>query len=454
MLTTESATEPIRARIEELRDEMVELTAALVEVDSTNPTHPAADPAKVAGGESRCNEILGERYAAAGLEVHTVAKDPARRNLVGVRGGSGDGRSLILNGHVDTVPPLKPERWSIADPWTPEIRDGRMYGLGATDMKAAAAAMWGAAQAIADTDVELVGELQLHSVVGEEAMEHELGTSACIEEGFTADAALVCEPTARPSGSLSGAPASLAVAHVSPGYAHLVITVEGRATHCGNRSLAIRPGGLGDAVGVNALEKALLVVRALSELEQQWGLTKNHPAFPPGFFSMLPGILHADSGVEAIAPVYFPDSAQVEYSIWFPPDQTHAELVSEITEHVLTACRLDPWLREHSPRLDWGVTWPPGQIEWEHPLVQTVRGAYERVSGERVHDPSPQHPASFGASGDSTWYLRAGIPSLFFGPGNIQVAHGVDESVAIEEIVVAAQTLALAALEWCGVAAD
>lgn len=444
------AAETVLDSVEQLREEMIELTEALVEVDSTNPSHPAADPEKVAGGESRCNEILVERYQAAGLEVHPVAKDPQRRNLVGVRAGTGGGRSLIFNGHIDTVPPLKPESWSIQDPWSPEIRGGRIYGLGATDMKAAGAAMWGAAQAIHDTGIELAGELQLHSVVGEEAMEHEIGTSACIEAGFTADAAIVCEPTARPMRALSGAPASLAVAAASPGFAHLAITVEGLATHQGNRYLAIRPGGFGDAVGVNALEKAILVVGALRELEEQWGINKNHDAFAPGFFSMVPGILHADAGKDMLVPLYFPDRARIEYAIWFPPDQTHAELVNEMERCVRDACRLDPWLAEHPPRLEWGLTWPPGEIDWDEPVVQTVRRAYELVSGDEVHDPSPQHPASFGASGDSSWYQEAGIPSLLFGPGNLQAAHGVDESVAIEEIVIAAKTLALTALGWCG----
>ena len=92
--------------------------------------------------------------------------------LVGIRRGTGGGRSLALNGHVDTVAPVEPDRWLCGSPFAAEVRDGRLYGLGSTDMKGSAAAMWLAAKALADERVSLRGDLHLHSVVGEEMMEH------------------------------------------------------------------------------------------------------------------------------------------------------------------------------------------------------------------------------------------------------------------------------------------
>ena len=90
------------------RDDAVDLLSELVQTNSVNPAFAGVDRAEVIGGETRCNEILRERYEQAGLETHWVAEDPERRNLVGVRGGAGGGRSLILNGHIDTVPPSIP----------------------------------------------------------------------------------------------------------------------------------------------------------------------------------------------------------------------------------------------------------------------------------------------------------------------------------------------------------
>ena len=169
-------------------------------MNSVNPEFAGVRREDVIGGETRVNEILRERYEQAGLETHWVAPDPERQNLVGVRRGrSSGGRSLALNGHVDTVPPVDPDGWVNGSPWNPEIRDERLFGIGSTDMKGSDTAMWLVAQALADAGVELDGDLLLHSVVGEETMQHELGTSAVLEAGFAADAAIVTEPTSIPT---------------------------------------------------------------------------------------------------------------------------------------------------------------------------------------------------------------------------------------------------------------
>ena len=193
------ALDRVLACVEARREDAVELLQELVRVNSVNPEFAGVRREDVIGGETRANEILRERYEQAGLETHWVAPDPERRNLVGVRKGrNGGGRSLALNGHVDTVPPVDPDNWVNGSPWNPEIRDERLYGIGSTDMKGSDAAMWLVAQALTDAGVELEGDLLLHSVVGEETMQHELGTSAVLEAGFTADAAIVTEPTSIP----------------------------------------------------------------------------------------------------------------------------------------------------------------------------------------------------------------------------------------------------------------
>ena len=429
-------------RIDARRDEAVSLLAELVSTNSVNPAFAGVVREDVIGGETRANEILLEHYEQAGLETHWVAEDPERRNLVGIRRGTCGGRSLALNGHVDTVPPVEPESWVNGSPWNPEIRGGRLYGIGSTDMKGSGAAMWLVAQALEDEGIELAGDLLLHSVVGEETMQHELGTSAVIEAGFGADAAIVTEPTSIPK--------PLTVSPVAAGNWYFRIHVEGRSTHCGNRALAIRPGGPGDAIGVNALEKAVKVVTCLQDLEQQWGLTKSHPYFMPGFFSMLPGVFYADPGLDI--PFYFSNQAVIAYSLWYPPDETAGEVRAEIEEYVLTSARLDPWLREHTPRFEWINNWPSAQTPWEHPLVQTMVHAHERMAGVTIPPPSPEHPVAFGAASDASFYEAAGIPSVVFGPGDVRVAHCKDESVEIDEVMAAARSLAVAVVEWCGAA--
>jgi acetylornithine deacetylase len=430
-------------RIEARREDAVALLSELVAVNSVNPAFAGVRREEVIGGETRVNEILRERYEQAGLDPHWVAPDPERKNLVGVRRGTGGGRSLALNGHVDTVPPVEPESWANGSPWRPTVRDGRLYGIGATDMKGSDTAMWLVAQALEDEGVELAGDLLLHSVVGEETMQHELGTSAVLEAGFRADGAVVTEPTSIPR--------PLTVSPVAAGNWYFRIHVEGLSTHCGNRALAIRPGGPGDAIGVNALEKAVKVVTCLQDLEQQWGLTKSHPYFMPGFFSLLPGVFYADPGLDI--PFYFSNRAEVAYSLWYPPEESAQDVQAQIEEHVLTAARLDPWLREHPPRFDWINNWPPASTPWEHPLVQSVAGAHERVTQVTIPPPSPEHPVAFGAASDASFYEAAGIASVVFGPGDLRLAHCKDESVDLDEVIAAAKSLAAAVLEWCGAAA-
>ena len=151
------------------------------------------------------------------------------------------------------MPPAEADRWLCGSPWSAEIRDGRLYGLGSTDMKASAVAMWLAARALEDAGARLAGDLQLHSVVGEETARVQLGTLACVEAGFRADAAVVTEP--------SNPPRPLTITPVSAGLCWLKVTSRGRRRTAGNRPLAVRPGGPGDAIGVNALEKAIKIVR-------------------------------------------------------------------------------------------------------------------------------------------------------------------------------------------------
>jgi acetylornithine deacetylase len=201
---------------------------------------------------------------------------------------------------------------------------------------------------------------------------------------------------------------------------------------------------------VNALEKGIKVVGWLQDLEQQWGLTKAHPSFSPGFFTIGPNVFHGDPGLPF--PAYFPDRAAIEYVIWYPPQEAAEDVARQIEEHVLAGCRLDPWLREHPPAFEWMKNWPPMETPWEHPLTQTMVRAHEAASGGRVHDPSPEHPVNFGAASDASFYEDAGIPAILYGPGDLKIAHCRDEHVLVDEVVLAAQALASAVIEWCGVA--
>ncbi len=183
--------------------------------------------------------------------------------------------------------------------------------------------------------------------------------------------AIVLEP--------SSTPEPLSLSPLSAGNHVFRVTIDGRATHAGNRGEAVRAGGAGSAVGVNAVEKALLVVRALQELEQEWGQTRSHPAFAPGFFAINPGALHADAG--SPSPAYLADRAELDVLAWYPPDEPADVARAALERQVQAAAALDPWLREHPPRIDWLGNWPAASTAWEEPVVQSLARAREQVTG-------------------------------------------------------------------------
>jgi acetylornithine deacetylase len=149
-------------------------------------------------------------------------------------------------------------------------------------------------------------------------------------------------------------------------------------------------------------------------------------------------------------PAYFPDLAKVEYVVWYPPQEDALDVARHLEEHVLAACRTDPWLSRNPPAFEWVNNWPPMETPWEHPLVQTVVRAHEAVSGQTVPPPSPAHPVNFGAASDGSFYEDEGVPAVVYGPGDLKIAHCRDESVDLDEVVLAAKVLTSAAIAWCG----
>ncbi len=417
-----------------------ELLEQLVSINSINPGFPGIARETVIGGETACTRLIGSYLADLGFELNDIAVDPERINLAAVLKGAGGGRSLLFNGHIDTVAPFKPESWSSGDPWKPVRQGEELFALGSTDMKGGLAAACLAMAALKEAGVRLKGDLQLHAVVGEETMDHENGTTAVVKAGFRADAAIVAEPSSQPE--------PLTIAPVSAGNFNLEISVKGHGTHAGNRGAAIRAGGEGASAGVNAVEKLIKVVQALQDLEQEWGITKSHPAFPPGLFSLVPGVFHGDVGVPSVG--YMADHAYVGYLVWYAPQEDPQDVKAEIERHVHHVAQLDPWLRENPPVFKWHSNWPVADVPINHPLVEALVHARAEVLGP----PAPGRPttSSFNAVSDASFLQAQGIPAVVLGPGNIRYAHAVDERINMREWRECARIYARTIIDWCGLA--
>lgn len=419
-----------------------QLLVDLVSHRSVNPQQPGVDAADYEGGERRANEALADALGPLGFDLNWVEVADGRPNLVAVLPGSGGGavpgRSLALNGHIDTV---APQAGRFADPWTAVVEDGVLYGLGSSDMKAGHAAMWLAASALRQAGVSLAGDLHIHSVVGEETMSHEIGTTAVLEAGYTVDGVLIAEPT-------SPLPQTLNVSNAAAGNYLFSLTVRGKSAHWAARNLAIRAGGAGDAIGVNAIDKAMYVHQAMRQLEEQWAFTKQHPSFPPGAFIIHPGVLRADVGVEA-AP-FFPDRARIDYLLSFPPGERSEDIRAEIEAHVALASAMDPWLREHPVEFAWIDTWPPAYTAPTTEFAETVMRSRTALAEADARVTPLAAPVTAAAQSDANFYEAYGIPALVCGPGDVRHAHAADEGVSLDQVRLAARLMARTALDWCG----
>ena len=308
-------------------------------IPSVNPKYPGQVYDDVVGGEGEVSKLVAEVYAALGAEVDLWAIEPGRENAVGVVPGSGGGRSLIYNGHVDVVPPGDPAKWKSGDPFSGRIDGDRVWGRGSTDMKAGILAQAFAARALGECGVRLQGDLILEAVVGEEVMDHECGVTATVKRGYKADAAVVSEPSAPP--------APLAVIPVSPGLLWFSVTVPGKATHASMRGPTMRAGG-DMSVGVNAIDKGVFIFQALRQLEDEWGLTKQHPLFSPGHFTLHPGVV-TGGPYGVLVPFVISEFMTIEYCVWYHPEEDPEDVKREIETHIERAASMDVWLREHPP---------------------------------------------------------------------------------------------------------
>jgi acetylornithine deacetylase/succinyl-diaminopimelate desuccinylase family protein len=427
--------ERLLAAVDALADELVETLSRAIAIPSVTPAYPGESYEEHVGREGDVTRLLAEIYERAGCEIDRFGAEPGRENCVGILRGSGGGRSLVYNGHVDVVPPGPAEAWTGGDPWSGRVEDGKVFGRGACDMKGGVTAQAFAAVALREAGVRLRGDLILQAVVGEEMMEHELGTTACVERGYRADAAVVSEPSAPPF--------VLGVVPSTPGVLSFAVTVRGKTGHPGMRGDTIHPGGRGTEGGVNAIDKAMIVYDALRRLEEEWGLTKVHPLFRPGQFALHPGVF-VGSPTGSLVPFFIPDRAVLDYVAIYHPDEEANAVRVEIERQVAGAAELDGWLREHPPSVEWKHHWPQSVVATDAPIVAATCAAHEEATSD------PARLVGWSAVHDGAFLNRSGIPAIAYGPGDLRLAHAVDEHVAVEEVVRAARTYTVLAVRWCG----
>ena len=371
-----------------------ELTAKLVSIDSTNPSL-----SPTAAGEKEIAAFVADWCLDRSLDVRIVDAD-GRPSVVAVARGTGNGRSLILNGHLDTAGVD-----GMDDPFHPRVEAGRMYGRGAGDMKASVAAMM--VTLASARAMDLRGDVVMTAVADEEA--YSVGTTAVLDSGVTADAAIVTEPT-------NG---DVLVAH--KGFVWADVIARGRAAH------GSRPED-----GLDAITKMGAFLRGLEQLQAELEQRTGDPLLGSGS-------VHASVIAGGREMSSYPATCRLGVERRTVPGETARIVITELEEIAERCRRTDPGFQA---TIDLTFERRPFSIDTGHEIVELVRAVAARTSGRR--------PRVSGSAGwmDAALLSERSIPTVIYGPAGGDF-HGDDEWVDVASIESCAAVLAEVAKAFC-----
>ncbi len=375
---------------------VIETLQRLVQIDSTNPTLAATN-----AGEAEIAATLVELIEAIGMKAVLREVKPGRPNVVGILKGSGGGRSLMLNGHTDTVGVEGME-----EPFSGAIRDGRLYGRGAQDMKGSLAAMLGAAKAIRDAQLELSGDLILAFVIDEETLSE--GTADLVQH-YVTDAAIVTEPT----------DLTLTLAH--RGFIWFEVETFGRAAH-GSRY----------AEGIDANMRMGRFLAQLEQLEQELRARPPHPLVGPP--SLHAALIEGGSEISTYAA-----HCRLTLERRTVPGETVASAQAELQEIIDRLAAEDDTFKATVRST---FSREPFEVEPDAAIVQLLAENVARHLGE-----PPAHTGQTFWT-DAALTAGAGIETVLIGPTGFGL-HSAEEWVDVASVIDLAHILAETAAAYC-----
>ena len=335
-----------------------------------------------------------------------------RYNVYAQFNGEKPGKTLMFNGHIDVMPADEVEEWT-TPPFSPTIRDGKLYGRGTADMKGGLMAATMAVKLLQDAGIPFSGSVKITSVCDEEGGGN--GSMQAIMSGQRADGVVVCEGTSD----------ELILAHM--GFVFFRVKFAGKACHSGAKKN-----------GVSAIEKAIKVIQALNEKEHEWLLPYKHPLLPAPNLNV--GLIHGGTAGSTVA-----EDCMFEVCVHYLPNQmSHNQVVKEFQEVVERVAKSDAWLEEHLPEVQ--ITQFGGGFEMEEhsPFVDSFKRAYFEARGKAV-----KVVGSPAGCDSRLWRNIADCPTIQFGPGNLAQCHAVDEWLDLEAYLQSILIYAELILDFC-----
>ncbi|MBR1136759.1 MULTISPECIES: ArgE/DapE family deacylase [Bradyrhizobium] len=423
-MLTPDITQRIVDAVDDAFDHQLATTSDFVAIPSTR------------GAEGPCQDMFGDLLRMRGYEVddwhieldalkdmrgygpieHDFSK---ARSVVGTyRPATTAGRSLILQGHCDVVPAGPLEMWE-TPPFSPVIRDGRMYGRGACDMKSGTIGALYALDAIKAAGFKPTARIHVQSVIEEESTG--VGALSTLQRGYRADACFIPEPT------------SEKMVRSQVGVIWFRLKVRGFPAH-------VFEAG----IGANAIQASYHLIHALEKLEAEWNeraksdrhfKTLNHP------INFNPGIIRGGDWASSV-----PAWCDVDCRIAVLPGWSIKDCQNEILACVAAASRDHRFLSNNPPVVEWSGFLSEGYELADSAEPEAAFGrAFNAVYGGEVQD------LVFTALTDTRFYgLNYNIPSLCFGAAGAAM-HGFNEYVDLASLRQATKTMALFVADWCGV---
>lgn len=382
-------------------EELIGMAQALVRLDTSNPP----------GNEAPAARWLQEQMHRLGFSnIRLVEPLPGRASVLGRFGGSGPAparRTLIWNGHIDVVPPGNPAAWH-HPPFAGAVADGRLWGRGAADMKGAVAAVLEAVAILGRAGLRLQGALVMHAVADEEML-GALGTQHLVELGEARADAAVC-----------GEPTGLRPLVASRGILWVQLTARGRSCHASTPHL-----------GINAIVKMSQVVQALDRLRP----AARHPLL--GAATLSVGTISGGTKTNVV-----PDRCTITVDRRLLPGETPDRAVEELKELLRGLQAADPELDVELQVLQEAE---PSEISPAEPIVQSALRA-RALLGLGTGD-----VGGMPGTTDARFLInQAGVPTVILGPGTLEDAHTVNESVSIEELRMGALLYAALFCDYLG----